>query len=143
MQQLDFAEAVQLITETDKRYERGAYLFVNDAVELATKARKRQMGEGGHVTGQQICEGARQLALKHYGPMVPTVFEFWGIAKTEDFGEIVWNLIGIGFFGKSATDSRADFKAAYLFKDAFVTPFLPAKASRRSGAAKATSPAKS
>jgi uncharacterized repeat protein (TIGR04138 family) len=142
MQKLDFAEAVQLITETDSRYERDAYSFVKDAVELATKARKRQMGEVGHVTGQQICEGARQLALKQFGPMVPTVFEFWGIAKTEDFGEIVWNLIEIGFFGKSETDSRADFKAVYSFKDAFVAPFLPTKVSRRGGA-KSTSPAKS
>ena len=143
MQKLDFPEAVQLITETDKRYERDAYYFVRDALDVAMKARKRQMGEGGHVTGQQICEGVRQLALKQYGPMVPTVFEFWGLSKTEDIGEIVWNLIEIGVFGKSAKDARADFKAVYGFKDAFVTPYLPTKPARRSGPTKATSPAKS
>ncbi len=143
MQQLDFQQAVLLITETDQRYERDAYAFVRDALDVAMKLRKRQVGEGGHVNGQQISEAARHLALKQFGPMVPTVLEFWGITKTEDFGEIVWNLIEVGHFGKSAKDSRADFKAVYTFKEAFVAPYLPAKARRRRGPAKETSPVKS
>ena len=143
MQQLDFQQAVQLITETDQRYERDAYAFVKDALDLAIKLRKRQMGDSGHVTGQQISEAARHLALKQFGPMVPTVLEFWGITKTEDFGEIVWNLIEVGHFGKSAKDSRADFKTVYTFKEAFVAPYLPTKAPRRRGPSKATSPAQS
>ena len=45
------------------------------------------------MTGQELCEGIRQLALKAFGPMVPTVFEYWGVRKTDDFGEMVWKLI--------------------------------------------------
>jgi uncharacterized repeat protein (TIGR04138 family) len=83
------------------------------------------LGETGHVTGQQLCEGGRQLALKHFGPMAATVLEYWGIRKTADFGDMVWNLIELGVFGKTDTDSREDFKDVYSFHDAFVAPYLP------------------
>ena len=127
MQQLEFSEAVEHLTIQDPRYQREAYYFIREALDHAVKLRKRQVGEAGHVTGQQICEGARQVALKQYGPMVGTVLEFWGITRTEDLGEIVWNLIDLGVFGKTETDSRKDFQSVYSFQEAFVEPYLPAK----------------
>ncbi len=126
MQQLEFSEAVEHLTIQDPRYQRDAYYFIREALDHAVKLRKRQVGEAGHVTGQQICEGARQVALKQYGPMVATVLEFWGVTRTEDFGEIVWNLIDLGVFGKTDTDSRKDFQGVYSFQEAFVEPYLPA-----------------
>ncbi|MEK0451932.1 MAG: hypothetical protein RL088_4200 [Verrucomicrobiota bacterium] len=126
MQKLEFGEAVELITEADSRYPRDAYFFLRDALDQTVKLRKRQLGEGGHVTGQQLCEGIRQHALKQFGPMVPTVLEYWGIRKTDDFGNMVWNLIELGVFGKTQNDSLDDFKAVYSFHDAFVAPYLPA-----------------
>lgn len=125
MHQFDFSEAVDHLTLQDPRYHRDAYYFIREALDHAVKLRKRQLGEAGHVTGQQISEGAKQVALKQYGPMVPMVLEYWGIAKTEDFGEIVWNLIDLGVFGKTENDSRKDFISVFAFEDAFVTPFLP------------------
>lgn len=127
MQKLEFNEAVDQLIQTNPRYTREAYEFLRDALDYTVKTRKRQLGETGHVTGQQLCEGARQFALKQYGPMVPTVFEYWGITKTDDFGEMVWNLVGLGVFGKTERDSKKDFHAVYTFHDAFVAPFLPAK----------------
>ena len=79
----------------------------------------------GHVTGQQLLEGIRLYALKQFGPMVPTVFEYWGIRRCDDFGEMVFNLIRVGIFGKTESDSIDDFRGAYTFHDAFVAPFLP------------------
>jgi uncharacterized repeat protein (TIGR04138 family) len=128
MHQLDFSEAVDHLTAQDPRYHRDAYYFIREALDHAVKLRKRQLGETGHVTGQQICEGARQVALKHFGPMVPTVLGYWGISKTEDFGEIVWNLIELGVFGKTEADSRKDFQAVFSFQDEFVEPYDPSKA---------------
>ena len=125
MQKLDFAEAVDRLTETDTRYHRDAFFFLREALDHTVKTRKRQLGEGGHVSGAQLCEGARQLAIKHFGPMVPTVFAHWGLAKTEDFGEMVWQMIDLGVFGKTDNDSRADFKDVFDFKSAFVEPYLP------------------
>ena len=82
------------------------------------------------MTGQQICEGLRQLAIKAFGPMVPMVFEYWGIRKTDDFGEMVWNLIELGVFGRTESDSREDFKGVFSFREAFVAPYLPGPAKR-------------
>ena len=131
MQKLDFEEAVVILTEADPRYPQDAYFFLREALDYTVMLRKRQSGEIGHVTGQQLCEGSRQLALKHYGPMVPTVFEYWGIRKTDDFGEMVWNLIELGVFGKTDSDSREDFKNLYSFHDAFVAPYVPQKPATR------------
>ena len=125
MQKLEFTEAVDLITDADSRYQRDAYFFLRDALDQTVKLRKRQLGEGGHLTGQQLCEGIRQYALKQFGPMVPTVLDFWGVKKTDDFGCMVWNLIELGVFGKTPTDSIDDFKSVFHFRDAFVVPFLP------------------
>lgn len=125
MQKLDFPEAVAILTETDSRYHPDAYFFLREGLDHAVKLRKRQVGEAGHVTGQQMCEGLRQLAIKAFGPMVPTVFEYWGIRKTDDFGEMVWKLIELGVFGRTETDSRADFKNVYSFREAFVDPYIP------------------
>lgn len=128
MQKLDFAEAVALLTESDTRYHADGYFFLREGLDHAVKLRKRQLGESGHVTGQQVCEGIRQLAIKAFGPMVPTVFEYWGIRKTDDFGEMVWKLIELGVFGRTDNDSRADFKNVYSFREAFVVPFVPGPA---------------
>ena len=125
MQKLDFAEAVTILTEADTRYQPDAYYFLRDVLDHTVKLQKRQSGETGHVSGQQLCEGARQLALKYFGPMVPTVFGYWGIRKTGDLGEMVWNLIDLGVFGKTDGDSRSDFKDVFNFEEAFVAPFLP------------------
>ena len=130
MQKLDFAEAVAVLTDADPRYHADAYSFLRDGLDLAVKVRKRQLGESGHVTGQQVCEGLRQLATKCFGPMVPVVFEYWGIRKTDDFGEMVWNLIELGVFGRTENDSREDFRNVYSFHEAFVEPYLPGAAAR-------------
>ena len=127
MQKLDFPEAVAMLTETDTRYHADAYFFLRDGLDQAVKLRKRQHGESGHVSGQQLCEGIRQLAIKAFGPMVPTVFEYWGIRKTDDFGEMVWRLIDLGVFGRTENDSREDFKNVYSFREAFVEPFRPGR----------------
>lgn len=130
MQKLDFTDAVTILTDTDSRYHADAYFFLREALDHAVKLRKRQLGESGHVTGQQLCEAVRQMANKSFGPMVPTVFEYWGIQRTDDFGEMVWNLIELGVFGRTETDTREDFKGVYSFDEAFVQPYLPNSSQR-------------
>ena len=126
MQKLDFAEAVDLITAQDTPFQRDAFYFLRDALDYTVKLRKKaREGEGGHVTGQQLLEGIRQYALKQFGPMVVTVFHYWGINQCEDFGSMVYSLIRVGVFGKTDSDSIEDFKGGYNFTDAFVAPFKP------------------
>jgi uncharacterized repeat protein (TIGR04138 family) len=128
MQKLDFGEKLNQIVEQDPRYDREAYLFLRDALDHTVKQRKKAREGGDHVTGQQLLEGIRQYALKEYGPMVPTVLGYWGVRRCEDFGEMVYNFIREGIFGKTETDSIEHFRSGYDFQTAFVVPYLPAKA---------------
>jgi uncharacterized repeat protein (TIGR04138 family) len=127
MQKLDFSEALDLIVSHDPRYSRDAYHFLRDALDHTIKLRKKNKEGSGHVTGPQLLDGIRLYALKEFGPMVTTVFEYWGISRGEDFGEMVFNLIRVGIFGKTERDSIEDFRGGYTFHDAFVVPFLPEK----------------
>jgi uncharacterized repeat protein (TIGR04138 family) len=125
MQNLQFSEAVEILVDRDSRYHREAYVFLRDALDHAMKLRKRSVGEAGHVTGQQLLEAVRQVALKQFGPMAPTVFEYWGLRSGEDFGHMVFQLVDSGVFGKTDSDSIEDFRGGYTFHEAFVVPFLP------------------
>jgi uncharacterized repeat protein (TIGR04138 family) len=125
MQKLDFGEKLDQIVQQDSRYDREAYYFLRDALEHTVKQRKKAKECSGHVSGQQLLEGIRQYALKTYGPMVPTVFNYWGVHRCEDFGEMVYNFIREGVFGKTDTDSIDDFSGGYDFREAFVLPYLP------------------
>lgn len=125
MQKIEFGAALDLIQRKDTRYDRDAYLFLRDALDFTIKLRKKSKEGTGHVNGPQLLDGIRLYALKQFGPMVVTVFHYWGIARGDDFGEMVFNLIEAGSFGKSETDSIEDFKGGYDFHDAFVAPFLP------------------
>jgi uncharacterized repeat protein (TIGR04138 family) len=128
MQKIGFAEALDSIVANDPRYQREAYVFLRDALDFTTKQQKKVKGTSvRHVAGPELLEGVRQYALKEFGPMVLTVFESWGIRRTEDIGNMVFNLIDAGIFGKTEEDSIEDFKDVYDFEEAFVKPFAPVK----------------
>jgi len=128
MQKIGFTEALNQILAADPRFPKDAYLFLQDALDFTLKSRKKQQTDlSRHVTGQELLEGFRQYALHQFGPMVPTVFEEWNLHECSDVGEMVFNLIGAGIFGKTETDSLDDFRGGYDFHDAFVKPFLPSR----------------
>jgi uncharacterized repeat protein (TIGR04138 family) len=129
MQKIGFTEALDSIVRSDPRYQRDAYVFLRDALDFTTKQQKRVKGTSvRHVTGPELLEGLRQYALKEYGPMVITVFDSWGIRSSVDIGNMVFNLIGAGIFGKTEEDSIEDFRNVYDFEEVFVKPFAPEKA---------------
>lgn len=107
------------IVEQDPRYPIEAYLFV---IEALFYTRKKQ-GIEGHVTGEQLLEGIKELALKRYGSMTKLVFEHWGIKETLDFGNIVFNMVNEKFLGKTEEDKLDDFKDIYDFDDVFVKKY--------------------
>src|SRR5881396_4184815 len=128
MQKIGFAEALDSIVTSDPRYGRGAYVFLRDALDFTTKQQKKIKGVSvRHVTGPELLDGVRRYALKEFGPMVITVFDNWGIHSCEDVGNIVFNLIGAGVFGKTEEDSIEHFKNVYDFEEVFVKPFAPEK----------------
>lgn len=128
MHKVNFDEELEKILARDPRYDREAYHFVREALEHTQKmlkSRSRSRTDTRHVTGQQLLEGIRDLALQQFGPMAITVFEEWGIHRCEDFGEIVFNMVEQGLLSKTKEDSRADFAGGYDFDTAFRQPFLP------------------
>lgn len=125
MQKRDFDEAVESIITADQRFHRDAYALVRDSLDFTLKHGAEDGGHGRHVSGQELLEGFRSFSLREFGPMAPTVFETWGITSCRDIGEIVFNLIKEGIFGKTETDTIDDFTALYDFEEAFVHPFLP------------------
>jgi uncharacterized repeat protein (TIGR04138 family) len=124
--QRSFNEVVDQIIGKDPRYAKEAYIFLKEALEFTIKQRKRGKAEpGSHVNAGELLEGIRQLALKEFGPMVMTVFEYWGVQTSSDVGQMVFNLIGAGVFGKTESDTVEDFDRALDFRMAFVAPFEP------------------
>jgi uncharacterized repeat protein (TIGR04138 family) len=141
MQKVNIQDALDKIAKKDPRYRRDAYVFVREALDHTLKLLKkpdreeatriaRETGDESkkylaHVTGQELLEGIRALALQQYGPLAKTVLDHWGVHGCEDFGEIVFNMVEVGLLGKTATDSKADFAGRYNFDEAFVKPFQP------------------
>jgi uncharacterized repeat protein (TIGR04138 family) len=82
------------------------------------KARGRKGPRAGHVTGRELCEAVRKLALGQYGLLAATVLAHWGIRSTSDIGDIVYNMIAAGDLEKTPSDSRADFNNVYDFASA-------------------------
>jgi len=126
MAKINFSEVVEQICDKDSRYAPDAYHFVQEGLNHTLKSLKR----GGqhahrHVSGQELLSGLREFALKEYGPMSKAVLNEWGIKATDDFGQVVFNLVNSGVLGKNETDSPSDFKNVFTFDDAFVKPFVP------------------
>jgi uncharacterized repeat protein (TIGR04138 family) len=141
---MNIRDELARVIARDSRYSIEAYAFVLESLRLARlhklkgQAKKRERtgapglrkkspasktdqtksGEAGHVTGRELCQAARRLALRHYGLMALTVLEQWGVRSTSDIGEIVFSLIDTGNLDKTPSDTRADFDDVYDFKTA-------------------------
>ncbi len=124
MNEQSFEETVSRICEKDLTYDMEAYYFIRDALGYATRKFERTP-DNRHVTGKQLCEAIREFALQEFGPISHLVLTEWGLNRTGDFGEIVYNMINEGVFGKSENDRREDFEDVFDFETAFLKPFEP------------------
>jgi uncharacterized repeat protein (TIGR04138 family) len=129
---LDPSHPIAKLLKEDRRYKIDAYAFVFEALNYAHTQlgmgteRPAESEEGEpeeppkeaerHLTGQQLCEAIRQYALEQYGYMAKCVLNSWGVKNTSDFGEIVFNLIGIGQMRKTTEDRREDFNNVFDFE---------------------------
>jgi len=137
---LDPSRSIARLVQEDPRYKFDAYVFVFEALHFA----QEELGLGTetpsepsaapaeeddpepverHVSGQQLCEAIREFALRQYGYMAKAVLNSWGVCKTGDFGEIVFNLIRIGQMRKTKHDRREDFDDVFDFDTALVEQF--------------------
>jgi uncharacterized repeat protein (TIGR04138 family) len=103
------------LRERYPRYHETAYLFILSGLHYTLE----RLGESRHITGRELTEGCRDLALERYGPMARPVLEYWGIRSTRDVGEIVFALVECGILVKQDNDRLRDFEGVYDFADAF------------------------
>ena len=129
MKRHHFEEILDQIVKKDPRYPADAYRFLRQGLDFTVRMLgKPDQGPGRHITGQELLEGIRLCALQEFGPIAGTVLRIWGITRTEDFGEMVFNLVHSGLLGKTEQDSKKDFAGGYDFQLAFMAPFLPTSA---------------
>jgi uncharacterized repeat protein (TIGR04138 family) len=105
------------------RYHQQAYHFVFDALHYTQERLGRSATEGAeaerHISGRELLEGIRAIAVDRFGLMTRTVFKHWGIHETADFGRIVFELIDRREMRKTDQDSLEDFFDVYDFDDVF------------------------
>ena len=123
---IDLESAIrEKVLSRDSRYEIGAYVFIYEAPAYTQKMLGRDdpslAPAKRHVSGRELIEGIRRYAGELFGPLAPTVFRTWGVNRTEDFGELVFNLVESGLLGKTDTDRREDFAGGFDFDTAFET----------------------
>ena len=111
----EFYILVEEICCQDKRYKPDAYEFVLGGLGFTQKKLKKTT----HVSGGQLAGGLRDYAINQYGALASRVLAYWGINQTQDFGNIVFNLIEKKLLSKTKEDSLLDFDAVYDFKAAF------------------------
>lgn len=119
-------EKLEQVAERDGRYAYEAYEFLYEALDHTLHVLgkvpplARESDQHYHVTGEQLLDGVRDLALKQFGLMARTVFHVWGIEQTGDFGKIVFNLVEAGLMSKTEEDSLLDFQGVYDLDEALV-----------------------
>jgi len=106
------------------KYPIDAFLFVQRGLDFTAQRVHGESKPGAapaarHVSGQQLCRGLRDYALAQYGLLARTVLRHWHIEKSEDFGNIVFAMIGAGMMHKTADDNIEDFSGVYDFNEAF------------------------
>ncbi len=111
----EFREKVDKIIKKDPRYKPQSYAFVMGALDYTLG----KLEKPRHITGRELLEGIKELAKEEFGPTAKLVFEHWGIKTTEDFGNIVFNLVEAGIMSKTEEDSIEDFKEVFDFTEEF------------------------
>ena len=116
MTELQFAdEVLDQLQERNPRFDTSAYFFVLAALHSVIHS----LDEPRHISGRELADGVRRLALERFGPMARTVLAHWGICATEDVGGVVFALVEQGILVKQDEDRPEDFADVFDFEEAF------------------------
>ncbi len=106
--QQSFEKVIETLVERYPQYTEEAYEFMRAGMDAAAD-RFCKDDKSPHLSARELYLGACAYALEEYGPLAARVLEFWGIKSSRDFGNIVYNLIEVGVFGKQKGDSPEQF----------------------------------
>lgn len=112
-------------TVARRLYHPNAYHFVFAALRHSQESlgRDRSDANTGHVSGNELLFGVRDLAKQHFGLMAISVLKRWGITSTADIGRMVFELIEHGEMRKTDDDRMEDFVDVYDFQTEFVDEY--------------------
>ena len=110
-------------------YPLEAFLFVQRGLEFtarrihgpqpSTIAERTARQSSRHISGRDLSEGLRDLALEEYGPLARLVLDHWRVRATDDFGAMVFAMIRTGLLSKTDKDRQEDFHQVFDFSQAF------------------------
>src|SRR5262249_20712158 len=104
---------VEELVRRDPRFPPEAYEFVRAALNH-TQALLGQGGdEDGHVSVRQWLGGTRDPTRHDGGLMARAVFRAWNVNRTDDLGDVVFNLVEVGLVSMMPEEGRADFHEVY------------------------------
>jgi uncharacterized repeat protein (TIGR04138 family) len=116
------AKSLQEVVQAVGIYPAEAYHFVQQGLTYTVQkihAAQSDPEASRHVSGRDLCEGLRELALKQWGLMARTVLARWNITSTMDFGRIVFAMVEHQLLQKTENDRVEDFRQVYDFATAF------------------------
>ena len=106
----------------ETKYPMEAFEFIRDGLNHAVKQvhKDKDLPSGKrHVSGAQLCEALRSLALDKWGLLAGTVLQRWNVTGTHDFGAIVFALVENDYLQKTEEDDISDFENVFDFEKAF------------------------
>ena len=122
------------------RYPIDAFLFVQRGLDFTVTRLHGEVDDdedlyepeefesSRHVSGQDLCMGLRDFAIKEYGLLARTVLRRWAINNCRDFGEIVFAMVDAGLMRKTDDDTIHDFNNVFDFASAFDPGLMLGKA---------------
>src|SRR5688500_17368126 len=99
----------------EPRFHEHAYLFILSALEFC----QSRLDERRHITGRELAEACRDLALERYGVLARLVLEQWGVKSTADIGDVVFTMVELELLMSQASDTREEFADVFDFDQAF------------------------
>ena len=124
---IDFHDALQSILAEHPEYSPDAYRFLYlatnptaGAVHDTLEARPPR-----HLSAREYHAAVCNLALKEFGPMARSVFNFWGLKTTQDIANATYYLIDAGIFSKQRHETKEDFLPLPDLGKTLEKPILP------------------
>jgi uncharacterized repeat protein (TIGR04138 family) len=113
-------QKLQQIAEEDGRYSPEAVKFIYEGLSYTIE---NYTDEPSHVSGELLCKGLRELAIKRWGRLAKLVLNDWGVENTRDFGEIVYLMIEYKWMSAQPGDTIDDFNDVFDFRKTFIEDF--------------------
>jgi uncharacterized repeat protein (TIGR04138 family) len=143
MPAMDLDGSVGAICRRDPRFRPEAYAFLLESLDFvlarrglpaaispaaaADPAGATRTGSAppppANVSGRDLLEGFRDLALERYGALAREVVRTWGVTRTADVGAVVFNMVDAGLLQRTSSDTPADYDDVFDFEEAFDRAF--------------------